>query len=340
MSRNKILPLFNQQFVLDLFRREILPHYPEFSSISHLNIKPYKELVWETTYHVVIGFETYFVKKDGSETKILIVCSAHSGEPRENVYSALKYLWSVDFPNEFISLPEPLFYSSEFRGTFYRGLAGENLLYYIQHKEFSIVEEVIVNSAKLFARLHSLGNLQQVNFNPESSRIQTVIPGVEAIYQKMKRHYHGKYNDDLVKIYSYFLDEEEKYFSSNSSLVLIHGDAHPENIIYISPQHLGLIDFTDLCLGDRARDLGTFIQQLKYKFVASDQERAQNMVNLFLSTYLKTLGLKLSPELQARINLYYNWTAVRTAIYWFLKSDREEERAQILLAQVKRNLKL
>jgi len=232
-----------------------------------------------------------------------------------------------------------LLYSEEFNGTFYRGLRGENLLYYIRHQEADIVTEIVSEAAKIFARLHSLPNVSETNFNLENSRIKTVVPGITKIFREMGARYNNKYNDDLVKLYDYFIEHEEAYFSKGGQSVLIHGDAHPENIIRTAPNHLGLIDFTDLCLGDRARDIGTFIQQLEYKIRIRDEAWSNKMKDLFLATYLKEANLDLSADLQARINLYYNWTAIRTATYWFLKFDYNEKSAKSLLEEVKNNLK-
>jgi len=339
---NKILQLFDEKLVLDLFREKVLPHYPAFVALSRVEIKPYKELIWETTYHVVISFNTYFLKADGEEVKIPIVCSAHSDEPRENIYRALKYLWAEKFPTPTIDLPDPLFYSAYFRGTFYRGLKGENLLYYIKNKDLATVEEIVVAAAGLFARLHSLPPTPAADFNPLSSRIETVIPGTAAIFREMGARYDNKYNVDLVKIYDRLIAAEEKFFRATDRRFLIHGDAHPENIIKTAPGRVGLIDFTDLCLGDFARDLGSFLQQLEYKVIIKigDQVYADKLKELFLSAYLKVSGRELTPDLQARIDLYYNWTAIRTATFWFLKFGHNEKRAEELLNRVKENLKL
>lgn len=337
---NKILRLLDEKFVLELFRKEVLPQYPYFKDISRVEIKPYKELIWETTYHVVFGFKVYFIKADGGELKIPIVCSAHSDEPRENVYLALKYLWGLGLGKEEIDLPRPLFYSEEFNGTFYRGLSGQNLLYYIKNKKAAEIEKIVIAAAALFVRLHSLPAKTETNFNPINSRIKTVVPGIDNILEEMTLRYHGKYTADLQKIYDYFVEKEEKFFSSGQSLSLIHGDAHPENIIKTGVNRIGLIDFTDFCLGDFARDLGSFMQQLEYKIIrkTDDIASAEKMKKLFLDNYLKFSGLTLSSELQERINLYYNWTAIRTSTYWFLKFGHNEERAEILLNQVKKNL--
>lgn len=339
---NKIKKLFDENFVRELFTQEILPHYPAFSAVSRVEIRPYKNLVWETTYHVVIGFTTYFLKSTGEEIKIPIFCSAHSEEPRENIYRALQYLRAVGFPTDFIDIPDPLFYSEYFRGTFYRGLKGENLLYYIKKKDFATVTKIVAATAKLFARLHVMPVEPRANFNPVNSRIKTVIPGVQRTLQEMSARYDGRYQDDLRNIYNYLIRQEEKYFAAGGQAALIHGDAHPENILVTSPERLGLIDFADMCLGDPARDLGSFLQQLEYKITVKADEPvvADNLKKLFLDTYSIATGQKLNSDLRERIDLYYHWTAVRTAVYLFLKFGHDEKRAASLLEKVKSNLGL
>lgn len=339
---NKILPLFDEKFALGYLRKKLLPLYPTFVDIKRVKIKPYKKMVWETTYHVVVGFEIYFLTPEGTEVKIPIVCSAHSDEPRDNVYVALKYLRKKEFNSDEIDLPRPLFYSKNFNGTFYRAIQGENLFYYIKNKEISSVEKIIAASAKLFARLHSLPSDPEANFNLTNARIKTVIPGVETIFQEMTARYGDKYTPTLKKIYGHFISQEEKFFASGAPLKLIHGDAHPENIIKTGEDRIGIIDFTDLCLSDFARDLGTFIQQLEYKIITKigDKDLAERMKKLFLDNYLIAARLILDKDLQDRINTYYNWTAIRTATYWFLRFEPNEEKGGQLLEMVKNNLKL
>ena len=339
---NKILSLFDEAFVRELLTREVLPHYPAFSSISRVEIKPYKKLVWETTYHVVIAFNTYFLKAGGEEIKIPIVCSAHSEEPRANIYQALKYLRAANFGTAAIDIPDPLFYSPEFNGTFYRGLKGEDLLHYIKKKDFATVRQIVEAAARLFARLHALPVGDAANFNPLNSRIVTVIPGVTNILREMAARYQGKYQADLRVIYERLVSQEEKYFLFGGETVLIHGDAHPENILVTGTDRLGLIDFADMCLGDPARDIGTFIQQLEYKVVSKSGEtsEAATLQKLFLTTYLTAANLALTPAFQARLDLYYNWTAIRTATYWFLKFGHNEARAETLLQQTKEKLQI
>jgi len=337
---NKIIKLFEEEFVLELLRREVLPLYPAFKDITRVEVKPYKKMIWETTYHVVVGYRVYFLGPDGQEQKIPIVCSAHSSEPRENIYRVLKYLQDRNFSNPRFVLPRPLFYSPEFRGTFYRALSGENLLYYIKHDERALVREQVALAAGLLARLHSLPAGPEADFNPINSRIATVIPGVAEIFHEMRQRYGAIQEQEFRDIYERFIAQEEKYLGALPRLALIHGDAHPENFIITKPEQIGLIDFTDFCLGDPARDLGTFLQQLDYKVIkkVGDNHFAAELRQLFLDHYLAATQQALTPDLQARIDLYYNWTAIRTSVYWFLKFGHNERRGAELLQAVQENL--
>ncbi len=256
---NKILQLFDEDFVTKLLTKEVLNQYPDYESIAKVKIKPYKDFVWQNSYHVVIAFNVFFVRKDSKEVEVPIVCSAHSDEPRDNIFKALKYLQDLNFASKNIIIPRPLFYSQEFRGTFYQAVKGENLAYYIKNSDWKTVNRAVIDSAQLFSRLHLLDHEKKINFNTLNSHIKTVIPGVEHILNKMNIRYSGKYQKDLSKIYNILISQEEHNLTVIKELSLIHGDAHPENIIITSKDSLGLIDFTDMCLADPARDIGCFL---------------------------------------------------------------------------------
>ena len=103
---------------------------------------------------------------------------------------------------------------------------------------------------------------------------------------------------------------------------------------------LAVIDFTDICLSDFARDLGCFLQQIEYMVMRkiNDEEYTKKIKDLFLESYLKNAKIKLDGKLQERINNYYNWTAMRTAIHHLIKDNAEPERSKPLIASVKNNL--
>jgi len=338
---NVINNLFDKKYIIDLFKKEILPKYPAFINIKNIKIIPHKKHIWEKTYHVVIEFKTSFLDKGGKQVVIPIFCSAHSSEPRENVYKALNYLWDNGFADESLTIPRPIFYSKEFKGTFYRGVEGRNLYQYIRENNLKEIENIIPRAAGWFSKLHSLPTANAFNFNKENSRIKTVFPGKDGLLQSIKDRY-PEYLEYYANVYGYFIKNEEEFLDSTKKRWLVHGDAHPENIIKINDKKLGVIDFTDLCLSDFARDLGTFLQQIEFMIMRKidDQRYANKVKKLFLEEYLKNAKIKLSNSLQKRIDNYYFWTAVRTSAFFLLKDKAEPDRAVKLIETVKKNLKI
>ncbi|HQQ38230.1 MAG TPA: aminoglycoside phosphotransferase family protein [bacterium] len=339
---NKILSLFDKQTVRLLLEKEVLPLYPEFEKIVSFTIKPYKKLIWTTTYHVVVAYRLVLAKANGEEHKIEIVCSAHSHEARENVFKVLNFLWNSGLPGDGIALPRPLFFNSEFNGTFYRAIEGKNLLNFIKLNNREKVKSMVVQAAGLFARLHALSlpaNAKKI-FVEDNSLLRTVVPGRDLIVWEIGQRFQEKYVHDIADFYDRFIKQEEEFFASTTKRWLIHGDAHPENVIAVGADKIGLIDFTDFCLADFARDFGAFMQQLEYKIKRNlqDDEFALAMKRLFLNAYLQAANISLDESLQRRLDLYYNWTATRTATFWLLKHECEPEKAEAMIALVKNYL--
>jgi len=338
---NIINKLFDEQFVINLFKKRVLPEYPNFNNIKRVEIIPCKKYIWEETYHVVIEFKTFFTNKEGKVKKLSIYCSAHSNEPRKNVYDGLKFLWNHGFNKGYLSIPHPLFYSHQFKATFYRGANGRNLYRFIREKNLKEIKEIIPKAAAWFAKLHKIQTKNAHNFNRKNSRIETVIPGIEHILERIKEHYE-EYYEDYKKMHEIFNKKEKDFFASTAKRWLVHGDAHPENIIKMSKRKIAVIDFTDLCLSDFARDLGAFTQQVEFMCnrKIGNPEYARKIKDLFLENYLHCSKIILNNSLKERIDNYYNWTAIRTATFFLLKYNPEPERARPLIDKVRHNLKI
>ncbi len=332
---SEILQLFDPKFTLPFLRQKLLPLYPGWH-IKAIEIIPHKKNIWPGgAYHVVIEFRTTF-QKDGQQIILPIFCSAHSHEPRRNVYMVLKYLWQHGFGSSQLVIPRPLFYSQRFRATFYRGIEGRNLYYFIRNQNLSTIKQLVPQAARWFAKLHAIVPNNNFNFNRANSRIRTVIPGYRYILERIKSKYPQHY--PLFKRgYQIFIEAEEKFLNSTSRRWLVHGDAHPENIIKISKQKIGVIDFTDFCLSDFARDLGSFKQQLEFMCCRkiSSSGFCQNMEKLFLSSYFKAAGQKLTSSLEHRINIYYYWTALRTVGFLLMKDNPDPTKAKPLIQKLR-----
>jgi len=340
-NTNKILRLLDAEFVRQFFDENILPKYPKFRAISRIEIEAIKKLVWHTTYHVVIRFDTTFTTKNGIEKTLPVFCSAHSSEPRKNVYDALAYLWSHGFGSGNLTIPRPLFYSDHFNGTFYRGVNGHNLYHYIIEKKYDEIETILPRAASWLAKLHRLPTAGVKNFNQENSRISSVFPGVAFILNDIKLKYPALF-ETYQKIYEELIGREKRFFDASQERWLIHGDAHPENIIKVSEKKLAVIDFTDISLADFARDIGSFLQQLEYMSNKKicDQAYADKIKKIFLDKYVKSAKIKLTDDILDRIHTYYNWTTIRTASFFLTKHNPQPDRAEPLIASVRSNLKI
>ncbi len=336
---NKILKLYNEKFILELFKEKVLPKYPNFVNIEKIEIQKHKDYIWEKTWHVVVEFKTYFIDQQGSRKLKPIFCVAHSEEPRKNVYEVLDYLWKHNFVEDNFDIPKPLFYHKEFKGVFYEGIEGTNLYQFIRVKDKKKIEEIIPKAAQIFVRLHKMPIEDAPNFNPENSRIKTVIPGIDYILKRIKKSY-PKYFELYKKAYDYFVKKEEEFFSINNKKYLIHGDAHPENIIHMKSNKTALIDFSDTCLSDFARDLGCFSQQVEFMIMRKicDQDYANKIKKIFFDNYSKFAKINIDKNLQERVDIYYYWTAIRTATFFMLKNNPEPERSISLLREVEKYL--
>jgi len=338
---NKINKLLNEEYVIKFFKEKILEKYSSFSKIKKVKIIKHKKYIWEETYHVVFEFRTYFLTKEGKVKIIPIFCSAHSGEPRKNTYYALQYLWNSGFSKGFLTTPHPLFYSNYFKGMFYRGVDGKNLYHYIKNNDFEEIERMIPKAASWLVKLHKTSINEASNFNKENSRIKTVFPGIKHILREIEENF-PEYYDFYKKAYKKFIDSEKEFLKISKNITLIHGDAHPENFIKMGRKKIAMIDFTDISLSDFARDLGCFLQQFEFMAMRKigDSKYVEKIKNIFLEKYLEDAKIKMDDSLEKRINIYYNWTAIRTATYFLLKYDAEPERGKSLIESVKENLNL
>jgi len=336
----QINSLLDRDFAIKFLSKKILAIYSDFAKVQDLKITPIKKNIWEGSYHVVIKFDFKLAKSSGEIKSLPIYCSAHSHEPRNVFYTNLKFLWQHGFADETLSIPRPLFYSRSFKAVFYRGVAGKNLFYYIRHRQFTEVEKIVAQAGAWFAKLHKIPTRGLRNSNSKNSRIKTVVPGQDFVLERIKQNYPDKL-ELFQELYKKFIETETDFFKTTKQRWLIHGDAHPENIIKMSDQKIAVIDFADMCLADYARDLGSFLQQLDHMMVIRSNIEVKYAVQakaIFLQSYLEKSKINLDKKLQSRIDLYYAFAAFRTAIMYLLRHNPAPEKAEGLLEIVRKKI--
>lgn len=335
MEENKIVKLLDKEYLIEFFKEKLATCYDNLLGVEIEFIKPIKKHIWHTTYHVVISYNLNLLFENGQNRQKIVYVTAHDHEPRKQVLETLRFLADCGFSRGKYLVPKPLFYDEFYNATFYEGVIGENLYHYIKENNRPVINQLVDQSARWFSHLHDIHNGVSTFYENQNRLIETVSPGREAVMSLIEQRF-PEYSKKYEKIYSIFINAERKYLLTHKKLSVIHGDAHPENVIQIVPNKLALIDFVDMSIGDRARDLGCFLQQLEYMALRKigDAQYADELKELFLTSYLKYAKLKRTPSLLKRIERYYLYTAIRTASFFLLKHEPEPERAAPLINEV------
>jgi len=321
-----------QLFSPDFIKQYLARRAPEFASqndLSGLTITAIKSNIGNTSYHVVIRFDSAYLQDRP------IFCSAHSDENRENAFRALTFIKKHSAGNPDFLWPCPLFFDKALNAIFYQGYDGNNLLHYIKDKACGI-SDYLKKTACWTAMLHNIPIETAQNYNKENSRIKTIIPGPSKFLPKIEKTF-PEFFKPIKKEFERLVQEEEKNFANFDKLCLIHGDLHPENVIIAKAGEISIIDFTDICLSDWARDIGVFIQQIGYmsEGLRSREEIAMHQ-SMFYAEYLKMRSIKETKEIENRVNLYKSWSALRSAIYFLIKLHPEPENAKAVLKEISR----
>lgn len=310
---------------------------PIISDIVVKQVELIKSNFHQDYYNLVAAY-TLSCLEDGQKKEMVIYCSAHSSESRQQTMNNLRLLWLKKVPDNQFQANRPLFYEPGCRALFYVGLPGRNLYQCFEIGQEEKINDYLQLTAKWLSRLHRLTLGMKDWPGGQQQLIGQVVPGRLRALKRIEQNclqYHNRF----IRLYDLLEKREASHWPKQEGLAMIHGDLHPENIV-INDQGAAIIDWADASLGDPARDLGSFIQQLIFmgQRHIPDQAYWQQAQALFLETYQQASGVRLTADWSARLETYYYFTAFRTAIYFVTKSGPEPERADGLLTEVEINL--
>ena len=336
------LSLLDQNFLIKLFHQNLKGLIGK-NKIDYIAIKIFKKKIGKTTfYHIVSRYTLYFKNK---KTKpVSLFCNANAKESRQGAFLALEHVWQNGFSKGKLKSPEPLFYNKRLQAMFYVEAAGENLYQYTVNPEieFNEIKKIVSLSGQWASRLHDLPIKGVKNFNPIHSKIATVIPGpkhILAIIDKKHKKY-PKYAQQTKELFEK-INELEKKLSAPDENSIIHGDFHPENVVFNQKNNvLSVIDYTDCCISHFTRDLGNFYQQLGYmtKDVLPINKIAE-LQKTFIDSYLGERKIKLTKQEKQKFELYKAWTSLRSAIFFLTITTFDRPRADALFEETKSYLK-
>lgn len=321
--------LLNEEYVTNLFNKNLKKTHPEIIKIEKLQITPIKKHIGQKSEHIVAGYSFLAIKKNGDDKKYLrlnIFSSAHSDGSRKKVMDILKFI------NENgVSDQKALFYDKNTQAMFYEGVRGQNLYYYIQHQ--IDIKKYIKDVGIRLAELHELKVNSKLKIFKFKSNLWALDPSNVLGDEEIKLDNSKK---EIIKLLKYIKLEFKKLKIEANQKFFIHGDFHPENIIIEEDtKKINIIDFTDVKISDFTQDLGSFLQQFRFMSLRFYPGRKiEYYQTIFLKSYFKKRNIKIDKNIKNRLLFFQAWLSLRSAVF-FLRSNNAEVKVNFLIQQSK-----
>ena len=315
--------VLNKAFVIKVFNDNLHKHYKDFQKVEKIELTPYKQHRGKTTAVFVVEYKVTYLTKDNKRRTVEIFVSAHSNGLRKEAFAKNQYLYNKGFNKGKFKVTKPLFYIEEQRGYFYVSSIGRRLFSFFTENPQADLGSSFKLVVGWLKKLHTF-DYDQDKFTWTSFSIANMIPKPPRFIREFTEE--DKEQGQLAeKLYKGTLKLEKEY-SKKIKKALVYGDNHPENIIIenLETDHLEMIDFTDIALGDPMMDLGTFIQQFDFmghNFISRNKMNEYKI--FFIEAYFNKKFDKIDIEYVNRINLYQSWTALRSATFLFYMKDTE-----------------
>ncbi len=321
--------LTDKDFVIGLFNERLSGFYPGFDRMRDINFRIYKRHLGKSSMILVLEYVIEYYNQEGQLKKINIFASAHSDGSREKSFYAQNYLYANGFADGAYLVGRPLFYLAEQFAFFYEAAMGRTLRKIIKQAPEIDVPHVIRLSAQWVKKLHNCPirnghRFSNFDFSGTSPKPEKFQQDLGSVYPELGQR--------LAIIYKRLAVLQEKS-AQNFKPTIIHGDYHPENIIFKSslPDQVMVIDFTDLALGDPMLDLGSFIQQLDFMcFHIFSREQINKLKNIFLGYYFSKDFNQLNVDDLSRVNIYQAWVALRTTLLLFYAKSAKSSLAELI----------
>ncbi|MFH1187632.1 MAG: aminoglycoside phosphotransferase family protein [bacterium] len=327
--RLKMDGLLDDKFIADFFDENLKIFFKNAEKIKKIEKKIYKDIRGDYDYTLIIEFIIQIVFSDKQICEKSVFCKAHSDEKKNKSIYYMEILYKNGFNEGAYKVPRPLRYVPELRAGFYEGVQGNNLLYYLKHRDYDKIEQAVKDAAAWINKLHSINPEKFNSHEPRFTYIRDNYPPIEKVLRDMEKNYprlHKVFKPLYVKTEKY----EEKlidHIVKSKRAKIIYADYHPENIIIprYTREGIAVIDFTDLSLGDPYRDVGTFMEQVEFmsrKYMPAS--KAKKWSDIFIKEYMAKGKEKPTKDNFKRINLYRLWSCLRNIIHFYYKEDPEQ----------------
>ncbi len=309
--------LLEKDYIRQIFNQYLPKYYPDFKELLEIELRPYKKHVGRSSAVYVVEYFCTYKKQTDESDYLNIFVSAHTDGSRQAAFLNNQFLYQHGFSNSHYLVPKPLFYLEDFKAFFYEGVRGRILKKLISDEPERDLRPVLTMAASWLTRLHNLA-VPEGGFKARDFAIKEMSPKTEvflADFAKYKPAEGQTVSSALQAILAL-----ESSFAPTFNKTLVHGDFHPENVIVsgLDPDHIKVIDFTDLSWGDPCLDIGVFLQQFDFMLHnLLSRKKINDYKTFFVEAYFSSSFEDIDQAFINRINLYQAWTALRTGVFLF-----------------------
>ncbi|MFA6271699.1 MAG: aminoglycoside phosphotransferase family protein [Patescibacteria group bacterium] len=244
----------------------------------------------------------------------------------------------AQMPNQ--TVPQPVGFIDEINAVIYEELVGDN---FVEHMRSTSDE----NKLELFRKAGEvLNQLHQVDPDSVDSGANTSNASLENIMSSINSDTFTEievrdpeFTARLRELYEKLVAYETKLLA-DSKLVVAHGDFHPKNLLVTDGESIGIVDFTDVSVTARARDIGGFLEQT-YAIIR-DQEglETDEQMSQYREAFITGYGDGIKQD-DGDVKFYQAWQAWRNSMYYagkvvpdFIRAENYLQRANSHFADI------
>jgi thiamine kinase-like enzyme len=272
-------------------------------------------------YRLVLGHES--TGKQSSLDLIGKRDTAHGAGKAAKEYVAMQLLWDAGFgQDDRLKIPRPLHHFPDLQMILQEKARGVRFRSYLGQDSDSSLGHARMAGLWL-AKLHNLSVSPPCTCSPEAE-IASLHMFVAALSRDCPQ-LAGELQACAVTAEQNFLRLPE------IRATFVHGDFHPDHI-FVSKDLVTVIDFERFCIGDPARDLGSFIAHMRItaRFSGKSLAAVNHEIAAFLKGYFSAVSVAQAASIVSRLSVYEMHSCIE-ALYYVASVLRVSDPARIAM---------
>ncbi|MBZ5641256.1 MAG: aminoglycoside phosphotransferase family protein [Acidobacteriia bacterium] len=296
--------LFNSDF-----RARLGSIFSEHHSIADLTIQPMRRR--PGSRHVFAYKLLVADKRTGKQNVVELVGKQDTtravGKAAKE-FEAMRLLWGAGFGQDHqFRIPQPLHHFEDLRMIIQEKARGTKLRSFLGDGN-----DISFNHARMtgqwLAKLHNmpLESLRECAYEAEKASLRTFVDALKNDQPQLESE---------LRQYAAAIEQRFDLFQGVAA-THVHGDFHPDHV-YVANNFVTVIDFERFCIGDPARDLGSFVGHMRTTAYSLEKsiEFADREIDAFLESYFGAMPEALGNAISARVAPYAALSSLEALYY-------------------------